>query len=348
MRKNLILIFAFLSILQIVKAQEYYITNLYLYDLFLVNPAAAGGDRSCNKIDVYYQNQWQGMEDSPTTRIMSYQFGLSQLGAGTYIYNDVNGYAKQFGVQQSISYEIKLSNRPKRKTYLSFGLSLNVNQASVDESSYYASSTASYDPVITGGVESGWGINANTGLLLKYNHYHLGVSLTNLFGQTNSLYEDGLVNELPVVFNFHVGTWYKLSERDVFFYPELMYRRNKLTDSRFDVNMKLKIPTYNKDVAFWGILCYRRTMDDEYGKDLSASVTLGINYGAISCGLEYNQGIAGVESYYGNGFQLVLGYRFGFVKDPSKYSVPCSFEDVNYNGYSSKEYKSIKHKTDKK
>ncbi len=343
MRKYLTLIFAVLFISQIVKAQEHYITNLYVYDLFLMNPAAAGGDRSCNKIDAYYQNQWQGMDDSPTSQVLSYQFGTSKLGSGTYIYNDANGYTGQFGFQQSLSYEVTLTNTQRHECHLSFGLSFNANQVSIDETSSYDGGT-DYDPIMTGGIETGWGINSNTGFLLKYDHSHFGIALTNLFGQTNSLYEGSSANELPVDFHFHVGTWFKMSGRDIYFYPELMYRTNKLADSRFDANMKLKMPTYNENLAFWGILCYRRSVDADYGKDLSASLTFGINIGAISCGLEYQQGFAGAQSYYGNGFQLAVGYRFGF-KDPSKSSIPCSFQDVYYDGYKSKGHKSGKHKT---
>ncbi len=345
MRKYLIIVLTILCVTQIVSAQEHYITNLYVYDLFLMNPSAAGGDRACNKIDAYYQNQWQGMDDSPTSQLLSYQFGTRHLGSGTYVYNDANGYVSQFGVQQSISYEVTLahSQLSDNRASLSFGLSLNANQVSIDET--HATDGYTEDPAMTGAVESGWGINANTGILFKYNHYHLGIAFTNLFGQTNSLYDDeSSANELPVDYHFHVGTWFRLYGRDIFFFPELMYRRNKLADSRFDANLKLKLPTYNEKIAFWGILSYRRSHDVDYGKDLSSSVTIGINYGAISCGLEYQQGIAGAQSYYGNGFLVSLGYRFG-CKDPSKGSIPCSLMDVYYDGYKSKGHKSKGHKS---
>ncbi len=338
MTQRIILLFAILFTCKFVNAQEHYITNLYVYDLFLMNPSAAGGDRSSNRIDAYYQNQWNSMEESPTTQVFSYQFGTGHLGSGTYIYNDANGYTSQLGIQQSLSYEVTLVDNTRNSSHLSFGLSLSANQAKIDESSYSSGDT--FDPIMTGAVESGWGINANTGMLLKFNHYHFGIALTNLFGQTNSLYNEyDSSNELPVDYHFHAGTWFKMPVRDIFIYPELMYRKNKLADSRFDINMKLKMPTYNESVAFWSILSYRRSQDHSYGKDLSSSITVGMNYGPVSVGVEYQQGLAGANSYYGNGFQLALGYRFNF-KDPSKSSIPCSFQDVYYEGYKSKDHKS--------
>ncbi len=343
MRKYITTLLSVFLLSGLVYGQEHYITNLYVYDLFLMNPAAAGGDRSCTKINAYYQNQWQNMDDSPSSQVLSFQSGTSKLGSGTYIYNDANGYTGQFGLQQSFSFEVTLSKTQRHESHLSFGLSLNANQVRIDETSSYDGGT-DYDPAMTGGVESGWGINSNTGLLFKFDHYHFGIALTNLFGQTNSLYEGSSANELPVDYHFHAGTWFKMKGRDVFIYPELLYRHNKLADSRFDVNMKLKMPTYNENIAFWGILCYRRSVDADYGKDLSTSLTAGINLGAVSCGLEYQQGVAGAQSYYGNGVQLSVGYRFGF-KDPSKGSIPCSFQDVYYKGYTSKDHKADKHKS---
>jgi len=316
---------------QTILGQEHYITNLYVYDLFLMNPAAAGGDKSCSQINAYYQKQWFGMDDSPSTQLFSYQFGISrQLGSGTYIYNDKNGYTSEIGLQQSISYEIKLLDDRRNKSTFQFGLSLNVEQSKFDQTSFI-SDGQNYDPIIQGGTESGWGFNANTGFLFKFNNHHFGMSLTNILPQNNPLYDNAYYNENPTDLHAQVGTWFKLSSRDVYLFPELMYRRNKQADSRFDVNLKLKMPTYNNKLAYWTILCYRRSMDHEFGRDLSSSITAGINYDRISFGVEYQFSLSGSQTYYGNGVQLVLGYRFN-CNDRTKGAVPCSFQDVIYEG----------------
>ncbi len=317
---------------QSVFGQEHFITNLYVYDQFLMNPATAGGDKSCNQLNAYYQKQWFGMDDSPSTQVFSYQFGINnQLGSGTYIFNDKNGYTSQIGLQQSFSYEIKLLDNRRRRSSFQFGLSLNVEQSKIDQTSFISDGEY-FDPIITGGTESGWGVNANTGFLIKYNNHHLGMAFTNLLPQNNPLYENTYTNKLYTDMHIHLGTWFKLSSRDVFLFPELMYRKNKLADSRFDVNLKIKMPTYNHNLAYWTILCYRRSMDHNYGRDLSSSITAGINYSRFSFGAEYQISWSGSQSYYGNGVQLVLGYRFN-CNNFKKGAVPCSFQDVIYEGF---------------
>jgi type IX secretion system PorP/SprF family membrane protein len=329
MKSILFLVFALLSC-NYISAQDYFITNLYEYELFLMNPAAAGGSKSCSQVNVFNQKQWFDMEGSPTTQIISFQTGLtSQFGIGTYIYNDQNGYTSEIGLQQSFSYEIKLQDQLKRKSYLSFGLSINAEQVKIDESTFYED--GSYDPIVSGGVESGWGLNANTGVLFKYNNYHIGVALTNLLGQTNTIYDDSSEESEATDFHIHAGTWFKLASRDLILYPELMYRFNSLSDSRFDINMKFKMPTYNDNVTLWSLLCYRRNMVSGYGKDLSASFTMGVNVSKLSFGIEYNQSLSGSSSYYGNAYQAILGYRFN-CRENKNGRVPCSFQDVIYKG----------------
>ncbi|MCW3786412.1 PorP/SprF family type IX secretion system membrane protein [Plebeiibacterium sediminum] len=331
MRNYILILLIIIVYGQAANGQEHYITNLYVYDCFLMNPAAAGGDKSCNTFNAYYQKQWFGMDDSPSTQLFSYQFGISsQLGSGTYIYNDKNGYTSQLGLQQSFSYEIKLLDNMRQKSSIQFGLSINVAQSRFDQSAFIGQDQP-FDPVMSGGTESGWGINSNTGFFLKFNNHHLGMSLTNLLPQNNPLYNNDYDNELPADLNIHMGTWFKLSSRDVFLFPELMYRRNKFADTRFDINLKLKMPTYNQKLAYWTILCYRRSMDHKIGRDLSSSITAGVNYDRMSFGIEYQMSLSGTQNYYGNGVQLVVGYKFN-CNNFKKGAVPCSFQDVIYDG----------------
>ena len=64
-----------------------------------MNPATAGGDKSCNTFNAYYQKQWFGMDDSPSTQLFSYQFGISnQLGL-RYLY-----LQRQKWIHQSVGF----------------------------------------------------------------------------------------------------------------------------------------------------------------------------------------------------------------------------------------------------
>ncbi len=329
---RLLIILAFLAIVSFAQSQRYYITNLYVYDLFLMNPAAAGGDKRCTVFNGYYQSQWVEMDNAPSTQVFSFQHGLnSKLGMGSFIYNDRNGNVNQLGLQQSFSYEVKLMDKLKSQSQLAFGLSLNAEQAKISQGAFIGGVNP-YDPAITGGTEMGWGLNANVGMMLNYNHHHVGMSFTNILPQNNPLYEGLEETNLPVDMHLHVGTSLKFPGRDIFLFPEIMYRRNNLADTRFDINMKLKIPTFNDQISFWGVIAYRRSTDQQLGRDLTLGTTAGINYGPVSMGLEYNQGLSGTQSFYGNAFQLVLGYRIQ-CRSSKKGAIPCKFMDVMYEGY---------------
>ncbi len=334
---RLAILLFFFSIVGCIHAQRHYITNLYVYDLYMVNPAAAGGDKRSILFNGYYQSQWLHMDDAPSTQVFSFQNALNhKLGLGTYIYNDKNGNVSQLGLQQSFSYELTLLDKLKSKSQLQFGLSLNIEQAKINQIDLI-NQMSSFDPAITGNNDSGWGLNGNAGLMLIYNRYHIGVSATNILPQNNKLYSGGQEPELPMNLHLHFGTSLKMPGRDIFIFPELMYRRNNLADTRFDLNLKLKMPTFNDDISFWGVLAYRRSTDQQMGRDLSMGTTAGINFGPVTLGLEYTHGLAGTQTYYGNSFQIIAGYRI--LTRSNKGAIPCKFMDVMYEGYDARKYK---------
>ncbi|MBI9062943.1 MAG: type IX secretion system membrane protein PorP/SprF [Marinilabiliaceae bacterium] len=302
-------------------SQKYYITNQYVYDLFLVNPAAAGIQKDCYQVNGSYQKQWFGIEEAPTTQIISVQGPVtSNLGLGMYAFNDRNGYYGEMGFQMALSYEVQLLNKQNTVSSLTFGLAFSGEQSVLDGTMF--SDETLLDPAISGGRDSGWGMNASSGFLWKHNHYQLGVVVTNLLPQVNTLYLNEGEPERVMDFHFHLGTTYKLSDREIYLSPLLMYRRNAAADSRLDFNLKSHFPTANPHVSLWGVAAYRRNMDHQFGKSIGAAMTAGIQYKQFSMGLEYQLGLTSVRKEYGNAYQLVFGYRF--CKSQTKKSIPCS------------------------
>jgi type IX secretion system PorP/SprF family membrane protein len=288
--------------------------------MYFVNPAAAGMYKSCLQVDGLYQKQWFGMDKAPTTQLLSLQTGLNdQLGSGTYVFNDRNGYYQKMGLQQSLSYEILLSKNRRHNTTLHFGLSLNLEQVSLTQTEF--TDGAVIDPTVSGAKESGFGMNANSGIILKVNQTQFGVSLTNMIGQTNKFYEGMGEPDLGMDINFFFSTLIKPHDRDLFIEPLLYYRRNTLISSKVDLNVKLTMPTTNPSLSFWGLLAYRRTMDSRSGIDLGMAVTAGVIRKRFSVGLEYQFGLTSARNHYGNVYQLVCGYRF--CRDKSKGALDC-------------------------
>ncbi len=318
-------------------AQKYYITNLYMYDMFLLNPASAGTDKNCYSFSAFYQNQWLGMDESPTTQIFNFQAPLLQnLGMGSYIYNDRNGNMKEFGLNQAFSYEILLKKSRRNISTLSFGLAFSVEQSKIDESSLNNYPSAVLDPVITGGISSGWGYNSSSGILYKYNDYQLGFSVTNMLNQNNPLYMSYEEPDLTRDYNLFVSSLYKISSIGIFVEPIVMYRQNSNKDKKLDLTMKGIFPTIDPEYALWGLVSYRRTMDDEYGKSLGLGTAIGVNYHRISFGVEWQLGLTEAQMDFGSAYQLVLKYVI--CNNLKHRAIPCSEVQKNkksrYSGLS--------------
>lgn len=319
-----LIIFAF-CLLLVSNGQKYYVSNMYAYDLFLLNPAAAGNEKSCYAISGFCQKQWLGEEKSPGTQLLTFQGPLyGNLGMGTYLYNDQNGDMSELGFEQAFSYRLLVA-KPSRSfdhlVSLDFGLALVGNQTRLDETALVDPNR--YDPIIGGGISSGWGMNANAGLQLNFDDYHLGLSVGNLFPQNNSLYDGDFEPELGRDMQFHMGALFKLPGYDIFFDPLLMYRQSTFLDRRLDVNLKVQFTSPKSDITTWGLVGYRHVMDKHAGKSLVLGTALGISYKRLTVGVEYQHGLTHAQQDFGYSGQVVLGYKF-CKKSTSGAPIPCS------------------------
>ncbi|MCU4175573.1 PorP/SprF family type IX secretion system membrane protein [Marinilabiliaceae bacterium N1Y90] len=307
--------------LSVVNGQKYYLTNQYVYDLFQMNPSAAAFQKNCITASGFYQKQWLGTELAPTTQILSFQMPVTgHLGSGTYVYNDRNGFHKEMGLHQAFSYEVLLQKKRNKLMTLSFGLAMMLEQTSLDMSGFTGGDA--FDPVIQSAGESGLGFNASAGALLKYNELHAGVAFTNIIPENNPMYKGAMEPRRVMDMHIHAGGSFKVADRDLYLEPLIMYRRNALTDSRMDLNLKAYLPTPDPDFSTWGLLSYRRTMDHQFGKSLGMAVTAGIVYQQFSVGLEYQLGLTTSQIDYGSNYQLVVSYRI--CRNKSKGAIPCS------------------------
>ena len=305
--------------------QKYFITNQYVYDLFLINPADAGNNNNCITFNGFYQKQWFGVDLAPTTQLFSFQTPVMQnLGSGTYIFNDRNGNFKRMGLQQSLSAEVTLRENRNGFTSLHFGLSAFLEQSSINYSNLNGG--PGLDPIMNGAGESGSAFNLNTGVMLEINNHHLGFAVSNLLGTNNPMYQSDWEPDKGPDFHIHAGSSFKIPERDLYIDPLLYYRRSKNGDTRFDANLKLYMPTMDPNFAFWGILAYRRTMDDQLGKDLGLGTTVGIDYKSFSLGIEHQLGLTPAQKRFGSAFILVASYRICAGKN--KGAMPCTQKDA--------------------
>jgi hypothetical protein len=141
------------------------------------------------------------------------------------------------------------------------------------------------------------------------------------------MYQSQKEPKLATDIHLHTGISFKVPNREIYLEPMLYYRRNALSNSRTDVNVKLTLPTVDPDFTVWGLLAYRRTTDYNFGKDLGMATTMGIMYKRISVGMEYQYGLTSAQNHYGSSYLLVVGYS---ICDGNRVSrIPCV--DTNMN-----------------
>jgi type IX secretion system PorP/SprF family membrane protein len=304
-----------------IEAQRFFVSNQYVYDLFLVNPAAAAIKTDCYSINAYYQRKWIGTSLAPTTQMLTFQKAYkSRLGIGSYAFNDRNGNHREIGIQQSLAYGVTLKKTMRNVTNLYFGLSLMGSQRSLDLTN--PSSTDLIDPVLVHERRNGHGFNANAGILLRINYWQIGVSATNIFPYTNTMYTPEDEPKVPININFHIGTTFYIPEKELYFEPMFYYRRNTDNDIHSDINLKLTKLTSSPTFSIWGLIAYRRTMDKNWGNSLGLASAFGIIKDRISVGMEYQIGLTNAQTEFGSAYQLMVGYKF--CRNRKFEAIPCS------------------------
>lgn len=325
MRKWGLFIYIFLLGISELSGQKYFITNQYVHDLFLVNPSDAGSNRECISLNGFYQKQWFDMDLAPTTQLLAFQSPLPKdMGAGAYLYNDRNGNFSRQGLQTSFSSKVVLSRARYGERSLHFGLSALFEQSSLNLDMLRDPDVI--DPVITGETNKGVGFNANAGMMLKINNYRFGVAASNIFAQNNPMYETDWEPDPGPDFHLHAGTSWKVPERELYLKPLVYFRSNQHSDNRLDANLELFMPTLKEGIAFWGILAYRRTMDQQVGENLGLATTVGIDYKSFSFGIEHQLGLTNAQTQFGSALVAVVRYRI--CAGSNKGAYPCTQKDA--------------------
>jgi type IX secretion system PorP/SprF family membrane protein len=116
--KKLITVFAYLSLSAVAMAQLPPVTDQYMLNPILINPAFAGG-RGGLSIAAFYRRQWAGLKGAPETLTLSADapFNGDKIGLGFSIIHDRIGVTKSTSLNSTYAYRMDAW-----KGKLSFGL----------------------------------------------------------------------------------------------------------------------------------------------------------------------------------------------------------------------------------
>jgi type IX secretion system PorP/SprF family membrane protein len=178
MKKIILLVFFFLSILKVTAQQDPQYTQ-YMYNMSVVNPAYATATPAILNLGSLYRYQWVGMEGAPKTLTLFAHTPINQkIEAGfSLISDDIgNGAKKETNVFADFAYILKLDEKQK----LSFGLKAGVSSISTNFNGFRLNSgDVSTDDAFAENVNESVP-NIGVGAFYFTDNYYVGLSAPNL------------------------------------------------------------------------------------------------------------------------------------------------------------------------
>jgi type IX secretion system PorP/SprF family membrane protein len=252
---SIIIIFLFLSVAAHSQQTQPY--SQYLFDRYLLNPAAAGCD-GYSSIGVVIKDQWAGFKGAPVNQVLNGQIRLPREGLfGTHtkrrtggyssenvgmaisLFNDVRGPIRTTGGQFTYAYHLETHSGQ-----FSFGLSVNMFQLYLDRNKII---TEDEDIFLNGSRLNSFVPDAAFGMHYTTEDYYFGLSVSNVFqsflmlgGRNSSAYR------IERQYNLLGGYIFQLEE-EWSLVPTVLVKVNELPVVQTDINVML----YYFD-QFWG------------------------------------------------------------------------------------------------
>jgi len=231
---------------------------------FVISPAYAGiGDHV--KIRANGLTQWVGIEDAPDNQSLAADMRISaNSGVGIFLYNDKNGYTRQYGGRLSYAHHIILD--PFYEQYLSFGISYNLNQFKID-----IDKIQTPDPSV---ANNRYTVNHNfdVSMLYRIGRFYASVTGSNILNKNIDLYA---TNEPKTLRNFQLYTGYTFKSGDRLELEPSAYVQYFQGDGRSSTDINMKARFLNGDDYYWAGISYR-FLNDQFGDPLNIGPMAGV------------------------------------------------------------------------
>ncbi|MGQ0826801.1 MAG: PorP/SprF family type IX secretion system membrane protein [Bacteroidota bacterium] len=216
-------------------------------NIYMLNPAITGTKREIDA-RLNYRMQWVGYDDAPRTSGLSLhsRFLKGKMGAGIYMMQDNVGPAKQTNFGISYAYHLKFPD-----CELSFGTAGNFTKYTLFGDKITLHNTQ--DPAIDQNIASStWVGDANAGIYLYNDRFHVGLSVLHLMQSTAEFYKTdttkkGLVPYVPHL-NFTLG--YNYSQNPDYIWESTLYA-NYVSGAPVTLDYTLRL--HYREMLFTGI-----------------------------------------------------------------------------------------------
>jgi type IX secretion system PorP/SprF family membrane protein len=292
--KRVVLFFLIVLAGSAVHSQQLSLRSQYMMDDFLLNPAIAG-TKTYNPISTTFRRQWSGIEGAPVTQTISFHgYAGKNLGLGGYLFNDVSGPTRRSGVNFSVSYQLKLSERNNQR--LAFGLSALLFQNVFDATKL--TTDVPDDIAIMESHESVFAPDANFGIYyFNDDKYYVGLSAHHLIQSDVDIFNtlDEITNTVDRTYFFNAGYKFVLGE-NFDLTPSVLLQYIEAQPYQFDGNLTLSF----KDKVWLG---------GSYRYDDAIVGMIGFNLNMLSIGYSYDYSISDIQNYNDGSHEIYLGVR---------------------------------------
>ncbi|NOY36127.1 MAG: type IX secretion system membrane protein PorP/SprF [Chlorobi bacterium] len=276
--------------------QQIPLNTQYTYDLYQINPAAAGSTDGM-PLSLSVRKLWLGIDGSPSIQTLSGHIQVvDRMGVGAKIYNFSEGPLRNTGFEGTYAYHLPLG---EGSTKLAFGLTASFFQYSLDKTKLDVQDPN--DPALQGDSKK-MVPDATFGTLIYNEKYFAGITIQQLFQGKINLGTQGIADQKRVRHYFvHWGYNFDINE-DIRLQPSVLFKFIEAGVIQADINTRM---TYRKMINFG--LSYR-TGD-------ALSIQLGYQNDNLLFGYAYDLALSDIRTQTSGSHEIVFIYKLpNFIK----------------------------------
>lgn len=322
--KRLVYILLFIVLGQVSYAQQLPIYSQYLYNRFLLNPAAAGSD-GFTSINLTAREQWVGYSGAPRTYSLSWQTRLlkkgyrlkktifnrteykaktdGKIGYGGYIFSDRNGLVQRTGFQAAYSYHMWV----KDYTQLSLGIAFTGYHFKInaDESSFEDPN----EPWLNNELRRGMFVpDADFGIYLLNPKFNVSFSTQQMFGAIAKIGDNAYTNYWMDRHYYLFGGYNIPSGVRAEIQPTMLLKMSEQLKPQADIGL-----TYNYDQNFWGGVVYR-TGSAIIGNIGMKYISSRVNMTSLYFGYSFDFSLNKIQRATYGTHEITFAVKFGDTK----------------------------------
>ncbi len=307
----MVLVFAALQ----VNAQQIPVTNQYIFNPYLYNPARAG-ESGFSNINLSHRNQWVDMPDSPISFIGTFdtKFKDSNVGVGGMIFSDQSHLITNYGGRATYAYHIPFNEDKTHR--LSVGLSAGVVSQRFDFTNATVDNES--DITILDRTDNTVNFDMAAGLNYHFKGLNVGVSVPQIFNSNLKYNETGNYDnvEFSLERHFLISASYLMrfgSSKSISLEPIVLARKVAGIPLQLDANL---LVGYKDKVWLGGGYRSVNSLSDASAAHGSVAVRVKEKF---MIGYTY-EAVLGSQAKVdlGNTHEFTVGYRFGGKSNKDK------------------------------